>query len=163
MCIIIDANIIAFFFNEPNHKDNEPVHKWIEEGDGRLIYGGQLKKELSKVKEARRILAGWKRAGIALDRSGDKLDAQELIVKRMVKKSDDPHVLALALESGARILYTDDKNLMTDFKNRNIIPTPPGKIYRRGKCKPTLEHCPGCPGYTPSRKKKKASRKRKGK
>lgn len=43
--------------------------------------------------------------------------------------SDDEHVLALAITSGARLLYTNDNLLMDDFRNRDIIPGPPGKIY----------------------------------
>ena len=43
--------------------------------------------------------------------------------------SDDEHVLALALVSGARLLYTNDAALISDFKNRTIVATPRGKIY----------------------------------
>ena len=44
-------------------------------------------------------------------------------------KSDDVHILALAKASGARLLYTGDKSLIQDFKNRKIINNPSGKIY----------------------------------
>ncbi|MDD9979746.1 MAG: hypothetical protein OXU81_00025 [Gammaproteobacteria bacterium] len=43
--------------------------------------------------------------------------------------SDDEHVVALALVSGARLLYTNDAALIDDFKNREIVRRPGGKIY----------------------------------
>ena len=44
-------------------------------------------------------------------------------------KSDDPHVIALAQVSGARLLYTNDEDLQKDFRNKNLINNPAGKIY----------------------------------
>ena len=46
-----------------------------------------------------------------------------------VCKSNDLHVLALALVSGARLLYTNDTALIDDFGNRDIVARPRGKIY----------------------------------
>ena len=43
-------------------------------------------------------------------------------------KSNDPHVLALALVSGARLLYSNDPDLIEDFKNPEIISNPRGKV-----------------------------------
>ena len=40
-----------------------------------------------------------------------------------------PHVLALALVSGARLLYTNDAALIDDFGNPEIVARPRGKIY----------------------------------
>ena len=49
--------------------------------------------------------------------------------QREICRSDDEHVLALALVSGARLLYTNDSALIEDFKNRAIVQNPAGKIY----------------------------------
>ena len=43
-------------------------------------------------------------------------------------KSDDEHIIALALVSGARILCTTDADLMDDFRDRLLL-APQGKIY----------------------------------
>ena len=43
--------------------------------------------------------------------------------------SDDPHVLALAEVSGARLLYTNDRDLQQDFRDHKIINNPRGNIY----------------------------------
>jgi hypothetical protein len=45
-------------------------------------------------------------------------------------RSDDPHVLAVALVSGARVLFSFDAALCDDFRDRRIIKDPRGKILR---------------------------------
>ena len=49
--------------------------------------------------------------------------------QRAVCRSDDEHLLALALVTGARLLYTNDAALIADFKNREIVANPRGKVY----------------------------------
>ena len=44
-------------------------------------------------------------------------------------RSDDPHVLALAIVSGARLLYSNDAALQRDFKDKRLIDSPRGKVY----------------------------------
>ena len=48
-------------------------------------------------------------------------------------RSDHIHVIALANASGARLLYTEDKGLMDDFKNKDLISKPRGTVYSRAK------------------------------
>ena len=43
--------------------------------------------------------------------------------------SDDPHVLALASYAGVRLLFTEDQDLVKDFKKKRFIDKPRGKIY----------------------------------
>ena len=44
-------------------------------------------------------------------------------------KSDDPHVIALAQISGARLLYSNDPDLQQDFGDKRLIDSPRGKVY----------------------------------
>ncbi|MYH42126.1 MAG: hypothetical protein F4017_01170 [Acidimicrobiaceae bacterium] len=44
-------------------------------------------------------------------------------------RSDDHHVIALAQISGARLLFSNDKDLHKDFKNRQLIDQPTGTVY----------------------------------
>ena len=53
----------------------------------------------------------------------ESLEAEKLY------RSDDPHVLALAQISGARLLYSNDADLQQDFKNKCFLNNPRGKIY----------------------------------
>ena len=43
--------------------------------------------------------------------------------------SNDTHVIALAQITGARLLYSNDKDLHEDFKNKRLIDEPRGKVY----------------------------------
>ena len=43
--------------------------------------------------------------------------------------SNDQHIIALAQVSGARLLYSDDGDLLEDFKNERLINNPQGKVY----------------------------------
>jgi len=49
---------------------------------------------------------------------------------RSLCESDDPHVIALAQISGARILCSRDKNLHKDFTNSELVNDPRGRIYQ---------------------------------
>ena len=54
-------------------------------------------------------------------------EAEEQLSGRVT--SNDLHVLALALVSGARLLFTDDRRLTNDFMNTDVISGPAGKVY----------------------------------
>ena len=43
--------------------------------------------------------------------------------------SDDEHVIALAQVSGARLLFSNDAELHKDFKSKELIVQPRGKVY----------------------------------
>ncbi len=45
-------------------------------------------------------------------------------------RSDDPHIVALALSSGCRLLFTHDQLLIDDFTDVDIVPRPRGKIFK---------------------------------
>ena len=44
-------------------------------------------------------------------------------------ESDDPHVIALAQLSGARLLYSNDAALQRDFRSPQLINSPRGRVY----------------------------------
>ena len=44
-------------------------------------------------------------------------------------RSNDQHVIALAQLSGARLLYSNDRNLNHDFVNPELVPQPTGRVY----------------------------------
>ena len=128
MCAIIDANVAGEVFGPNPTPAGKKFLDWIDKGSERLICGGELLKELKRIEGFRE----W--AKVALDK-GKMKNANEREVKRKMAQirkgsilSDDPHILALALASGARLLYSDDKKLHKDFKNPALI-DPAGSIY----------------------------------
>lgn len=58
-----------------------------------------------------------------VDRKTDQIQLES------IAKSDDPHIVALALVSGARLLYSNDRDLMDDFRDQKLIGDPPGRVY----------------------------------
>ena len=148
MCVIIDASVASQVFAENRGSDYLPLWKWIEQGDGIIVYGGYLHEELSKVNRAKRYLKALSDAGKAHKMPKDGVDQEEKRVRKMQtpRKSDDPHVLALARLSRARVLCSSDKNLHADFKNLAILPKPRGQIYQNAQHKKVLKHTEGCVG-----------------
>ena len=130
MCIIVDTNKLGTFLADPPDDDSRPIHKWLKSGAGSIVYstGGRFAQEIQD--RARTRLADYSRAGRAkhIDVSQFAHDERDLKARADLR-SDDPHVLALARASGARLLYTADQNLISDFKNRRFIDGPRGKVY----------------------------------
>ena len=129
MCIIIDANRMGIFLSEPPNADAAPIHDWLMKKGGRIIYstGGKFAKEISR--RARERLTAYVRSGMAIQVDAQKFRRDESSLAPDVR-SDDPHVLALARASGARLLYTDDAALMDDFTDKRFIDGPRGKVYK---------------------------------
>lgn len=129
MCIIIDANKLGSFLADPPDEDSAPVRKWLDKG-GILVYStGSIFAEEVRGR-AKRTLTDYVRAGQAkVIPKGQFMDDESSLSARRDLRSNDPHVLALARASGARLLYTGDNDLIADFKNKQFIDKPRGKVY----------------------------------
>ncbi|MDE0058363.1 MAG: hypothetical protein OXI22_09895 [Defluviicoccus sp.] len=131
MCIIVDASVLGKFLAEPPGADALPIHKWLTRRRGKLVYstGGKFAEEI--VGKARERLLVYVRADMAVVEAREhELHEQEQALAADIR-SNDPHVLALARVSGARLLYTEDGDLMTDFKDKRFVDRPRGKVYSR--------------------------------
>ncbi len=99
----------------------------------KLVVAGCLGKETDKVNKAKEWFRQARLSGYLLRVSSQRVatETKRLAASKVSLglKSDDPHVLALAKVSGARLLYTNDKDLKDDFKNLGVL-KPKGKIYR---------------------------------
>ena len=134
MCAIIDANVAFEVFGESRPPAGELFMNWLSGAKGQLVVGGKLRAELSR---DRRFLQ-WFRSAVRYGRTrlvnDVEVDGRTKEIHRAgICKSDDEHVLALALVSGARLLYTNDLSLIDDFGNREIIAKPRGKVYTTAK------------------------------
>lgn len=132
MCMIVDANRLADFLADPVREDAAPVRKWLDRGADVLVYstGGQYGAELDKSPNLKRKLLDYARRGRAKLIQPERLAEDERgLSRRSDLHSNDPHVLALARESRARLLFTSDAGLMADFKTKELIDNPRGKVY----------------------------------
>lgn len=134
MGAIVDASVANEVFGSNRTEAGEQFFNWIATGKGVLMIGGKILQEFNKTSYKRREIKKWIRQAIL---AGNVREVQELKVNALTAslwdnrefKSNDPHVLALAQASGARLLYSNDKTLQRDFKNKRLIDQPRGKVY----------------------------------
>lgn len=137
MCAIVDANVASEVFGSSLPPAGERFFEWLNKGSGRLVVGGKLLEELEMGSaDFRRWGQQAQLAGRMRIVSKREVDARTEQIQREGKiSSDDPHVIALAQVSGARLLYSNDGDLQKDFGNGELIDDPRGKVYstRRDK------------------------------
>lgn len=138
MCAILDNSARDEVFGDTPTERGRVFHAWLNEGRGRLVIGGtKLRNELGGSNGQQPGSANFRKWLPAAIRRGrlaqwdDKAvdNAASVLEEQGVCQSDDPHVVALAQASGARLLYTVDRALQEDFTNPVIIAHPRGKIY----------------------------------
>ncbi|MEZ5414866.1 MAG: hypothetical protein R3F03_11200 [Opitutaceae bacterium] len=131
--IIIDNNLICDVLVETPDADLLILSEAVLLGKHykvQLVLGGRLEEEYLLHKNRRGIYLELARAGRLQKYPKDIVCADEAVVAALNIKSDDPHVLALARVSGARVLCSLDKPLHDDFCNKTIIDNPRGKIWQ---------------------------------
>ena len=133
MCgAILDKDVVSQVFakrHELRPTAGVEFHNAIHQGLA-LVAGGQLLSELDQNTTFREWRAAAMQVGrvrIVPDHNVDRL-ANELRT-RDVCVSNDEHVIALAQISGARLLYSNDGELHTDFRNKRLVDAPRGKVY----------------------------------
>ncbi len=137
--IIIDAEAFHKFINI-NHEDSKPVHQCIKKGTLKLVYGNDKKSSDEIKRDSRMIdmLGKLTRAGAVYQANSKEkkkeIDAKDRIIEGTQLKSNDTHIIAIALvEKKARLLFSvsrGDKKLHKDFRNPKIIKEPRGNIYQ---------------------------------
>ena len=127
MCAIVDANVRDQVFGDAQSPAGKHFLDWLTpERGGRLIVGGRLLQELSGLQKFQRWLRVSIKLGVAKIVPDDRVNSATTdLENRGVCKSNDAHVVALAMIGGARLLFTNDRFLQGDFK-QNIQD---GKIY----------------------------------
>ena len=127
MCAIVDANVANEVFGPNQSPAGEKFHDWVNKAAGRLVVGGKLLEELEQGSPTFRELASiLVEAGRMRTINSDQVNTKAKKIKNQCV-SNDPHIIALAQLSGARLLYTNDGKLQQDFKDKRLIPE--GSIY----------------------------------
>ena len=131
MCAIIDNNVRHEVFGARDIQT--PAGRlfldWLDSGRGVLVVGGHLRRELGEYRRFEVWLETAVQFGRVRQVNDAQVDRETGAVSSQEISSDDPHVLALARISGARLLFTNDRDLQDDFRNRNIIGGTRGRIY----------------------------------
>jgi predicted nucleic acid-binding protein len=140
MHLIVDANVINLLANGED-LNFRPIldalqPKKAAHSAPKLVYCRHLQQEYDRA--SAKALALFK----ALDQQGrTKFIRTELVDRDMAwlaehgnLRSNDTHIVALARQSGARLLCTNDRLLIEDFTNRHLVDNPRGNVYT------TLDH-----------------------
>lgn len=129
MCAIVDANTAREVFSRDRPPAGDRFLSWINSGSGRLVAGGKLLRELGKLNDFKVWANEAVNSGKMRVLNDADVNARTELIDREGIISDDPHVLAVAQISGARLLYSNDKDLHSDFKNKKLIDNPSGSVY----------------------------------
>ena len=130
MCTILDNNVRSEVFGDNQSEAGKYFLDWLSSGNGKLVVGGRLLRELGGYSLFMQWLQQALLSGAAIRIPDSNVNAETERLKTQVNcRSDDEHVLGLALVSGARLLFTNDRALQDDFKDRQIIPGIRGRIY----------------------------------
>src|SRR5262249_8320569 len=109
MCLILDKNVIHHVIDPNCCNEFLPIRKAILERKTKVIYGGALIAEYSQSNKVRQTLITWDRAGMAQQYSKHEVDSQtQNLLKKQCCQSNDAHIIALAIVSGARLLCSLD-------------------------------------------------------
>lgn len=136
MCVrsVVDANAFGHLVHTSRGTAGDQFRSWIERGDGMIVYSNETQYgiELKRVQNAYLLLQHYFQSGKArrIARS-EILEAQESIPSPPIRRSDDPHVLALAAAGAATVLMSRDQALCSDFGNTSVLPRIPGAASRR--------------------------------
>ena len=129
MCAIVDADVSHEVFGNDRPEAGERLFEWLDSEPFRLAVGGTLLAELNR-SPAREWMRQAILAGRVRQETTGTVDRREEELSREGRcLSNDIHVIALAQISGARLLYSNDKDLHVDFKNKRLIDEPRGKVY----------------------------------
>lgn len=128
MCVrtIIDKNMFHHFLERTKNSAGEQLRSWIRNRHGLIVYTEKdtgYGKELRENKHVLSIIEDFRKRNFAIVIETEKVaDANKRLPSKDTLKSDDPHVLALALASDAKVLFSCDGDLCEDFKNVEVIP-----------------------------------------
>ena len=130
MCAILDNDVAHQVFGRDRPPAGAAFRSWIDSGSGQLVVGGQLRRELAGNQAFRLWLQQALLEGRARSVNDSDVEKRTTDLRQAgVCRSNDPHVVALAQLSNARLLYSNDDDLRHDFGNKQLIDQPRGKIY----------------------------------
>lgn len=137
MPIIIDANVAGECVTRS--VDAAPIMDALVTGKVTCVTGQRHKTEMLAC-AFRSLYRQLVLAGRMTEHAAAEIDAVE---NRLPKNlaSNDGHIIALAIVSGARVLFSRDQPLHTDFTDAALINNPRGRVYQNNTHRHLLRGC----------------------
>ena len=127
MCVktIVDASAFGHFCAFAPKSAGGQLRRWIDRGDGVIVYsaaGTAYADELNKSTTVLGMLRSYYDRGRAIDIDSTRIKAAlDRIPDRPIRKSNDHHILALAVAGEATVLFSRDSDLREDFGNVTVL------------------------------------------
>ena len=127
MCIVIDTNSLASVFDQKSehHAEFRPVLEWIVLGNGKIVYGGTTyKRELAKATKYFRLLVELKKVSKIVEIDSVRVGEIEQRLAQTLSHSDfdDPHIVAIIIASGCRLICSADARAFRYFRLAEFYP-----------------------------------------
>ncbi|OOE32009.1 hypothetical protein [Salinivibrio kushneri] len=128
MCIVIDMNVVKTVFNEEekDHQYYKPVKDWILRGKGKMVVGGKTyHEELKRMYKFRKLYLALRKAGkVVVGGCDEKIDKLEMELKETLnhRDFDDPHIVALLIVSGCKVICSEDARAYPFFQKNEWYP-----------------------------------------
>ena len=131
MCAILDTNLAGEVFRPSPRVVAGQFFDWMNSPKCRLVVGGELRRELEQVE----AYLAWSQQALLtgkLQQIDDNIVDERTVALTGACRSDDEHIIALAQISGARVLYSEDRDLGDDFRDRDLL-EPRGRLLPLGE------------------------------
>lgn len=127
MCIVIDANVFSSIFDgdAADHDEFRPVFNWIENGKGKIVYGGtKYKIELRAATKYLKLFAQLAIAGKTRELDSKAIDRKQEELERKInhRDFDDAHIIAIIIVSHCKLICSKDTRAYPFFQDKNLYP-----------------------------------------
>ena len=126
MCTVavIDTDVLWKVAPAPNKSGDSDLCAWIDLRHGILAYSnsGQYFDELFHSRRVWRVFEEYRRGQQATLVSASQLADAEKRLRNSTIRSNDKHILVLALASDALVLCSNDNRLKNDFTRAGVLP-----------------------------------------
>ena len=130
MGLIIDSDVVERLLVRQD-EEYAPVLQAIRTRKQKIVHGGKLTRELVRNLDVRRLLTVLDDAGmVRVVADAEISPVAQRLVQDDICRSNDQHIIALAQISHARLLCSLDELLIEDFKDKALINSPRGKVYK---------------------------------
>jgi len=114
-------DVFAQVFSEKSrdHPKYEPVFKWINEGDGKIVYGGETYwKQLKQSERKIDVINEYKNKDKVFKICDNCVDIKEKEAARLIGDStfNDPHLAGILMVSNCRLVCSRDEGARENIK-----------------------------------------------
>ena len=128
---IVDTCVLWKVAPAPRRQGDTELRAWIRQRHGILAYSnsGQYYDELSHSPRVWRVFEEYRRGQQAILIGDSKLASAAERLQDAPIRSDDRHIIELALASNTLVLCSDDNDLRGDFIRADVLP----RVGRRSR------------------------------